>query len=150
MMNLTDQINNDIKVAMKARDTDSLNSLRAIKSALLLEATKGGNSEMTEEVGIQILQKLQKQRMDAYQIYVDQKRDDLAAEEKMQAEVISRYLPKQMDRDELLPLIEALIVESGAEGPKDMGKVMGLASKKFAGQAPGKLIADLVKEVLNR
>ena len=150
MMNLTDQINNDIKVAMKARDMDSLNSLRAIKSALLLEATKGGNNEMTEEVGIQILQKLQKQRMDAYQIYVDQKRDDLAAEEKMQAEVISRYLPKQMDRDELLPLIEALIVESGAEGPKDMGKVMGLASKKFAGQAPGKLIADLVKEVLNR
>lgn len=150
MMNLTDQINNDIKVAMKARDMDSLNSLRAIKSALLLEATKGGNSEMTEEVGIQILQKLQKQRMDAYQIYVDQKRDDLAAEEKMQAEVISRYLPKQMDRDELLPLIEALIVESGAEGPKDMGKVMGLASKTFAGKAPGKLIADLVKEVLNR
>ena len=149
-MNLTDQINNDIKVAMKARDMDSLNSLRAIKSALLLEATKGGNSEMTEEVGIQILQKLQKQRMDAYQIYVDQKRDDLAAEEKMQAEVISRYLPKQMEREELLPLIEALIVETGAEGPKDMGKVMGLASKKFAGQAPGKLIADLVKEVLNR
>ena len=149
-MNLTDQINNDIKVAMKARDMDSLNSLRAIKSALLLEATKGGNSEMTEEVGIQILQKLQKQRMDAYQIYVDQKRDDLAAEEKMQAEVISRYLPKQMEREELLPLIEALIVETGVEGPKDMGKVMGLASKKFAGQAPGKLIADLVKEVLNR
>ena len=149
-MNLTDQINNDIKVAMKARDMDSLNSLRAIKSALLLEATKGGNSEMTEPIGIQILQKLQKQRMDAYQIYVDQKRDDLAAEEKMQAEVISRYLPKQMERGELLPLIEALIVESGAEGPKDMGKVMGLASKKFSGQAPGKLIADLVKEVLNR
>ena len=149
-MNLTDQINNDIKVAMKARDMDSLNSLRAIKSALLLEATKGGNSEMTEAIGIQILQKLQKQRMDAYQIYVDQKRDDLATEEKMQAEVISRYLPKQMERGELLPLIEALIVESGAEGPKDMGKVMGLASKKFSGQAPGKLIADLVKEVLNR
>lgn len=149
-MNLTEQINNDIKVAMKARDMNTLNSLRAIKSALLLEATKGGDTEITEEVGIKILQKLQKQRLDAYQIYVDQNREDLASEEKMQAEVISNYLPKQMDRDQLLPLVEGLIKESGAEGPKDMGRIMGLASKTFAGQAPGKLIADLVKEVLNR
>ncbi len=149
-MNLTEQINNDIKVAMKARDKETLESLRAIKSALLLEATKDGNAEISEEVGIKILQKLHKQRMDAYQIYVDQNREDLAKDEKMQAEVISNYLPKQMDRNELLPMVEAMIKESGAEGPKDMGKMMGMASKNFAGKAPGKLIADLVKEVLNR
>lgn len=149
-MNLSDQINNDIKVAMKARDTNTLNSLRAIKSALLLEATKGGDSEITEDVGIKILQKLHKQRLESYQIYIDQKREDLASEEKMQADVISKYLPKQMDREQLLPLIEVLLKESGADGPKDMGRMMGLASKTFAGQAPGKLIADLVKEVLNR
>lgn len=149
-MSLSDKINTDIKTAMKARDKDTLSALRAIKSALLMEATKGAGSELTEELGIKILQKLQKQRMDAYQIYVDQDREDLAVDEKTQADVIALYLPKQMDREELLPLIEALISEVGAEGPKDMGKVMGMASKKFGGQAPGKLVADIVKEVLNR
>lgn len=149
-MNLTEQINSDIKDAMRAKDKDTLNSLRAIKSALLLEATKGGDAEISEETGMAILQKLHKQRMDAYQIYVDQQREDLAKDEKIQADVIARYLPKQMSREELLPLIEAIIMESGAQGPKDMGRVMGQASQKFKGKAPGKLVADLVKEVLNR
>jgi uncharacterized protein YqeY len=149
-MSLSEKINTDIKTAMKARDKDSLNALRAIKSALLLEATKGGSAEMSEDEGVKILQKLQKQRMDAYQIYVDQDREDLAVDEKVQADVIARYLPKQMTKEELLPQIEALISEIGAEGHKDMGKVMGMASKKFGGKAPGKMVADIVKEVLNR
>jgi uncharacterized protein YqeY len=149
-MNLTEQINNDIKDAMRAKDKETLNSLRAIKSALLLEATKGGSGEISEETGMAILQKLHKQRMDAYQIYLDQNREDLASDEKIQADVISRYLPKQMGREELLPLIEEIVSQTGAQGPKDMGKVMGQASQKFAGKAPGKLVADLVKEVLNR
>lgn len=149
-MDLTEQINNDIKDAMRAREKDVLNSLRAIKSALLLEATKGSDVEISEEDGMKILQKLHKQRMDAYQIYMDQDREDLASNEKVDADVIARYLPAQMDREELLPLIEALITESGAQGPKDMGRVMGQASQKFSGKAPGRLVADLVKEVLNR
>jgi len=150
MMSLSDNINNDIKTAMKARDKDTLSALRAIKSALLMEATKGGAGELTEEMGIKILQKLQKQRMDAYQIYVDQDREDLAVDEKTQADVIARYLPKQLDKEELTPMIEALVAEVGASGPKDMGRVMGMASKKFGSKAPGKLVADIVKEVLNR
>ena len=149
-MNLTDQINTDIKTAMKARDKEKLEALRAIKSALLLEATKGGDPNVSDEAGLQILQKLQKQRMDAYQIYVEQNRADLADDEKKQADVISAYLPKQMTREELEPEIESIITEVGASGMKDMGKVMGLASKKFAGKAPGRLIADTVKDVLTK
>lgn len=149
-MNLTDQINNDIKVAMKAREKEKLEALRAIKSALLLEATKGGDSIVSDDAGLKILQKLQKQRMDAYQIYIDQNREDLADDEKKQADVISAYLPKQMTREELEPEIESIIIEVGASGMKDMGKVMGLASKKFAGKAPGQLIADTVKAELTK
>ena len=147
-MNLTDQINNDIKTAMKARDREKLEALRAIKSALLLEATKGEGSNVSDEAGLKILQKLQKQRMDAYQIYVEQNRVDLADDEKKQADVISAYLPKQMTREELEPEIQSIITEVGAIGMKDMGKVMGAVSKKFAGKAPGKLIADTVKDAL--
>lgn len=135
---------------MKARDKDKLEALRAIKSALLLEATKGGDSIVSDEAGLNILQKLQKQRMDAFQIYVEQDRADLADDEKKQAEVIGAYLPKQLTREELEPEIEAIINEVGASGMKDMGKVMGIASKKFAGKAPGRLIADTVKDVLTR
>jgi len=149
-MNLTDQINTDIKTAMKARDKEKLEALRAIKSALLLEATKGGDAEISDDTGIKILQKLHKQRMDAYQIYVEQNREDLAGDEKKQADVIAVYLPKQMTQEEIEPEIEALIVELGAQGMKDMGRVMGAASKKFAGKAPGKLIADSVKNILSR
>ena len=149
-MNLTDQINNDIKTAMKAREKEKLEALRAIKSALLLEATKGGDSNVSEEAGLKILQKLQKQRMDAYQIYVEQNREDLANDEKNQADIITAYLPKQMTREELEPEIESIITEVGASGMKDMGKVMGIASKKFGGKAPGRLIADTVKDVLTK
>jgi uncharacterized protein YqeY len=149
-MSLTDQINTDIKTAMKARDKEKLEALRAIKSALLLEATKGGDSNVSDETGLKILQKLQKQRMDAYQIYVEQNRADLADDEKRQADVIAAYLPQQMTREELEPEIESIVDEVGASGMKDMGKVMGMASKKFAGKAPGKLIADTVKDVLTK
>jgi uncharacterized protein YqeY len=149
-MNLTDQINTDIKTAMKAREKEKLEALRAIKSALLLEATKGGDSNVSDEAGLKILQKLQKQRMDAYQIYVEQNRADLADDEKRQADVIAAYLPQQMTREELEPEIESIVDEVGASGMKDMGKVMGMASKKFAGKAPGKLIADTVKDVLTK
>jgi uncharacterized protein YqeY len=149
-MNLTDQINNDIKTAMKAREKEKLEALRAIKSALILEATKGGDATISDEAGLKILQKLHKQRLDAYRIYVEQSREDLAEDEKNQAEVIAAYMPRQMTADELIPEIEALIEEIGAQGMKDMGRVMGAASKKFAGKAPGRLIADTVKSVLSQ
>ena len=149
-MALTDRINNDIKSAMKAREKEKLEALRGIKSALMLEATKSAGSEVSDETALKILQKLHKQRMDAFEIYKQQGREDLAAEEKLQADVIAAYLPKQMTAAELEPEIEKLIAESGATGMKDMGKVMGLASKKFAGKAPGRLIADLVKSILSK
>lgn len=149
-MSFTDQINTDIKTAMKARDKEKLEALRAIKSALLLEATKGGDSNVSDEAGLKILQKLQKQRLDAYQIYVEQNRSDLADDEKKQADVISAYLPKQMTREELETEIASIITEVGANGMKDMGKVMGIASKRFGGKAPGRLIADTVKDELTK
>lgn len=149
-MSLEIKINQDIKEAMKAKDRDKLESLRAIKTALLLEKTsKGGSEEISEDAEIKILQKLVKQRKDSAQIYKEQKRDDLAEKELMEASVIEKYLPEQMSDEELELKIKEIVEKVGASSMADMGKVMGMASKELAGKADGKAIADKVKTILN-
>jgi uncharacterized protein YqeY len=147
-MSLTEKINNDIKAAMKAREKEKLDALRDIKSKLLLEATSGGGA-IDEAIENKIILKLHKQRMDAHQIYIEQDREDLAKDELFQAKIIEEYMPKMMSEDDVRNEVKATVSQLGAEGPKDMGKVMGVLSKKLAGKADGKLIADLVKSVLN-
>jgi len=149
-MSLTDQINNDIKEAMKAKDATTLTELRAIKSQLLLAATeKGASDQPSDDAGIKMLQKLVKQRKESADLYVSQGRNDLAEAELAEAAIIERYLPKQLSEDELKPVIKAIIEKVGATGPQDMGKVMGAASKELAGQADGKTISAVVKQLLS-
>ncbi len=148
-MALVDQINQDIKEAMKARAQDKLAALRAIKSALLLEATKeGGDGSVSDEAGAAIIQKLYKQRKDAAAIYTEQGRDDLASEESFQAEVIAAYLPEQMSEDQVRSAVKEVIAQVGASGPSDMGKVMGAAMGRLKGKADGGLISQIVKSEL--
>jgi uncharacterized protein YqeY len=146
-MSFTEKINTDIKNAMLAKDKEKLAVLRDIKSKLLLEATSG-NGEASDETAIKICVKLHKQRMETYEIYKTQGREDLAADELFQAQVIEGYLPKMMSEDEVRAEVVAAIASTGAAGPQDMGKVMGVLSGKLAGKADGKLIATLVKENL--
>jgi uncharacterized protein len=147
-MTLTEIINADIKSAMLAKEKEKLNALRAIKSALLLEATKDGSGEVNEEAGLKILNKLMKQRMESLEIYTTQGREDLANEEKLQAEVIAKYLPAQMTAEELKIEITNIINQTGAKTMADLGKVMGVASKKLSGKADGRAISELVKQML--
>lgn len=149
-MSLTDQINNDLKEAMKAKDTVTLIALRAIKSQLLLAATeKGAEGEASDDAGIKMLQKLVKQRKESAELYRAQGRNDLADPELAEAAIIEKYLPKQLSEDELKPIIQALIAKVGANGPQDMGKVMGAASKELGGKADGKTISLVVKQLLS-
>ena len=134
---------------MLARDKDRLAALRDIKSKLLLEATSGGGSEVSDEVAIKICMKLYKQRMETYELYIAQGRQDLADEELVQAKVIEAFLPKQMSEAEIQEAINQAIAELGIDGPKDMGKLMGFLSGKLAGKADGKVIASLVKATLS-
>lgn len=148
-MSLTDRINDDIKKAMLAREKDKLEALRAVKSALLLALTsEGGSGQITEDAEIKILQKLVKQRKETAEIYKQQNREDLFNTEIFQAEVISAYLPAQMDEQELKVYLEGLIRETGATGIKDMGKVVNAANQKLAGKAESKTIALIVKQLL--
>jgi hypothetical protein len=148
-MSISNQLATDIKKAMLAKDKDRLAALRAVKSAFLIENTKEGSSgEITNDTAIQIIGKLQKQRMDAYKIYVDQKRQDLAREELSQAKVLEEYLPDQMSEDELKVQLQLLIDQIGASSIADMGKVMGKAMGMFKGKADGSLISKTVKELL--
>tara|TARA_B100000768_G_C11284815_1_gene381672 strand:+ start:12991 stop:13437 length:447 start_codon:yes stop_codon:yes gene_type:complete len=147
-MNLTDQINNDIKTAMKARESVKLAALRDVKSKLLLEATKDGNAELDEATGLKILNKLYKQRIEAADIYKEQDREDLAADELSQAEVIKAYLPEKMSPEKLKEAIEAIVAQTGASSMADMGKVMGMATAQLAGKADGKDISTLVRQLL--
>ncbi|MCB0401595.1 MAG: GatB/YqeY domain-containing protein [Flavobacteriales bacterium] len=147
-MSLTEQINNDIKKAMLAKEKEKLEALRAIKSALMLEATKGGSGEITDETAQDIIQKLVKQRKDASTIFKEQGREDLAADEDFQIGVLSAYLPEQMSEDEVRKVVQETIAQVGASGPQDMGKVMGPLMGKLKGKADGKLISALVKEGL--
>lgn len=148
-MSLEDRINNDIKDAMKAKDQARLRGVRAVKSAILLLKTDGSGHEIDESAEIKMLQKLIKQRQDSYDIYVKQNRTDLATTEKEEIDVIMQYLPKQLSSEELETGIKKIIADIGACGIKDMGKVMGAASKEFEGKADGKTISGIVKTLLS-
>ena len=147
-MSLTETINTDIKNAMKAREKEKLAALRAIKSALLLEASKDGSGEVSEEAEMKILQKLHKQRKDAATLYEEQNRPDLLEDEVFQAGVIEAYLPAQMSEDEIAVVVKEIIAKTGASSPADMGKVMGAAMGQLSGKADGKIISMLVKKHL--
>lgn len=147
-MSLTEKINEGIKDAMRAREKEKLEALRAVKAALLLEATKSTEKDISEAAEMQILMRLHKQRKESADIYTTQGRPELAAEELFQAGVIESYLPAQMSEAEITKAIAAIIAETGAQGIKDMGKVMGQASAKLAGKADSKVIAAKVKELL--
>ena len=146
-MGFIDQINADIKSAMLAKEKEKLSALRDIKSKLMLEATSG-TGEVSEESAMKIVLKLHKQRMETYDLYMKEGREDLAIDEKNQAEVISAYLPKMMTEAEIKAEVEATIAQVGASGPQDMGKVMGVLTGKLAGKADGKVIANTVKALL--
>lgn len=147
-MSLEQKINDDLKTAMKAKDQAALRGIRAIKSAILLAKTDGSGNEIDEAGEIKILQKLVKQRKDSLEIYQKQNRDDLAATEREEIEIIERYLPVQLSDEELRKIIAEIISKTGAESMKDMGKVMGVASARLAGKADGKAIASVVRELL--
>lgn len=148
-MTLEQKITADLKEAMKAKDKASLRGIRAIKAAILLFKTDGSGEEMNEEKEIKLLQKLVKQRRDSLDIYEKQNREDLAVQEREEIEVIERYLPKQMSEAELKSALETIIQQTGATSAKDMGKVMGAATKTLAGKADGKAISAMVKTLLN-
>lgn len=147
-MNLTDQINEDIKAAMKEKNKAKLEALRAIKSALILASTEKGAKESSEAAELKMLQKLVKQRRDAADIYTNEGRNDLAAEELEQVTIIENYLPEQMTEEQIRSEVDAIIKATGANTMQDMGKVMGQANQKLAGKADGNVIAQLVKRAL--
>lgn len=148
-MNLFDQISNDIKSAMLAKDKLRLETLRGIKKEFLEAKTaKGSDGELSDDAAMKILVKMVKQRKDSAQIYLDQNRPELAENELGEAKVIEEYLPKQMTEAELEAELKTIIAEVGATSAKEMGKVMGVASKRLAGRAEGKAISAKVKELL--
>lgn len=150
-MSLEKAINNDIKTAMLAKDKKSLDALRAVKSAILLAKTdKGSEGSISENAEMAILQKLVKQRKDAAALFQEQNRADLAEDENFQLSVIEKYLPAQMSEDKVKKQVQDIITDTGASSMKDMGRVMGMASKKLAGKADNKLIASIVKELLEK
>jgi uncharacterized protein YqeY len=148
-MSLQQEIMTAMKVAMKEKNQTSLTALRAIKSAILLEQTESGaKAELTEEQELKILQKQVKQRKDSSAIYLEQGREDLATPELAEAEIISQFLPEALSEEEVSKIVEKAINDVGAEGMKDMGRVMGVVSKIVAGKADGKTISSIVKSKL--
>lgn len=145
-MTLTEKINADIKSAMLAKEKEKLEALRAIKAALLLESTKGG--EVTADAEAKMLQKMYKQRIEAADIYKQQGRKDLEDPEMFQANIIKSYLPEQMSEDQIRAVIKEVIAQVGATSAADMGKVMGPSMAKLQGKADGKVISAIVKELL--
>ena len=148
-MSLETQVMESLKEAMKAKKTVALESLRAIKSAILLAKTETGANELTESDELKILQKLVKQRKDSAALYAQQGRNDLAEPELAQMAVIEKFLPAQLSEAEVEEALKGIIAQVGATSPKDMGKVMGAATKQLAGKADGKLISELVKKLLS-
>jgi len=148
-MSIQSQVMDQMKAAMKSKDKVALESLRALKSAFLLANTSGGNVELTEEDEVKIVQKLVKQRKDSAAIFNDQGRKDLAEPELAQSAILEQFLPAQMGEEDLKAAIEAIISQTGASSMKDMGKVMGVASKQLAGKADGKAISMVVKQLLS-
>lgn len=148
-MNLFDKISEDIKKAMLARDKVRLEALRGVKKEFLEAKTaKGAGGELSDDAAMKILVKMVKQRKESAKIYSDNNRPELAENELAEAAVIEEYLPRQLSPEELETELKAIIARVGAEGPKDMGKVMGIASKELAGRAEGRAISTKVKELL--
>jgi uncharacterized protein len=148
-MSLESKINEDIKVTMLARDSEKLEALRAIKAAILLEKTKeGGSGDIPEAVELKILQKLVKQRKESAEIYQSGNREDLSKKELFEAGIIETYLPKQISVEEVTGIIRKIIEQTAAVSIKDMGKVMGMASRELAGKADNKMISEVVKSLL--
>lgn len=148
-MNLEEKIMADLKDAMKAQDKAAMRGIRAVKAAILLAKTDGTGQDITPEREIQILQKLVKQRRESLEIYEKEGRTELATIEREEIGVIEKYLPQQMSAEELQAALREIITATGAASLKDLGKVMGLASKQLAGKADGKAIAETVKQLLS-
>jgi len=146
-MSLEEKINTDLKAAMLSKDEAALRALRAVKSAILLAKTSGGGT-VTPDEEIKMLQKLVKQRKESVDIYQTQNRADLAKGELEEIAVIEKFLPKQMGEDEIREELKKLITQTGATSAADMGKVMGVASKHFAGKADNKVVSQMVKQLL--
>lgn len=148
-MSLEKTINDDIKVAMRAKDRASLRALRAVKSAILLAKTEKGSDGSLDDSGeMKILAKMVKQRKDSIAVFESQNRADLAVKEKEEVAVIEKYLPAPLSEAEVKTIVEKIIADTGASSPKEMGKVIGIAMKQMAGKADGKLISSLVKSLL--
>jgi uncharacterized protein YqeY len=148
-MSLENKVMGQLKEAMKAKDEAGLRTLRAIKAAIIIAKTsEGAAGEISEADEVKLLQKLAKQRKDSLEIFTKQNREDLALKEQEELDIINTFLPAQLEGDALEKAIREIILEVGATGPADMGKVMGAASKKLAGQADGKAISALVKQLL--
>ena len=147
-MSLEQKIMGDLKSAMKSKDQAALRGIRAIKAAIVLTKTDGSGKELDEAGEIKLLQKLVKQRQDSFDIFTKQGREDLAIVEKEEIEVLKKYLPAQLGEEEITTIVKEIIATTGAAGMKDMGKVMGMASAKLSGQADGKTIASIVKQLL--
>ena len=147
-MNIQNLINHDIKQAMLAKDVEKLSALRSVKSAFLLEASKDGRSEISDEIALKIIAKLVKQRKDSAQIYNEQNRQDLEKDELEQLKHLEVYLPKQLSEDKIKLIIDTIVDDLDAISMKDMGRVMSEANKKIGSQADGKLIANIVRNKL--
>ena len=148
-MNIENKINESIKDSMKSKDTVRLESLRAIKSAILLEKTKtGAKDQVEDEIILKILQKMVKQRNDSAKIYIEQEREELAGIEISQAKIISEFLPEQLSESELSEIIDSVIKDLKAESMKDMGKVISNVNIKVSGKAEGRVIAEMIKNKL--
>jgi uncharacterized protein YqeY len=148
-MSLEQKVMTDLKTAMLAKDEKALRSLRAIKAAILLAKTSAGaGGDLKEEDEVKLLQKLLKSRKDSLEIYQTQNRPDLAVKEEEEISIIEKFLPKQMNLDQVKVVIQKIITDLGAGSPADMGKVMGIATKQLAGKIDGKTISTLVKELL--
>ena len=149
-MGILANLTNEIKTSMRAKDSLRLEALRAIKSAVMLEQTSSAaGTTLTDEQEIKLVQKLVKQRKDSAQIFKDQNRPDLVEPEEAQAKIIAEFLPAQLSEEEITKIVGDIIAQTGAEGMKDMGKVMGMASKQMAGTADGKTISTIVKQLLS-
>lgn len=149
-MSLENEVMEQMKIALKEKDQAKLRTLRSIKNAITLAKTeKGASQELTEEQEVKILQKMAKQRKDSIAIFEEQNREDLAKTEREELEIIESFLPKMLSEDEIDKELKNIIEETGASGPQDMGKVMGIASKQFAGRADMALVSKKVREALN-
>lgn len=149
-MNLFDKVSEDIKRAMLAREKVRLEALRGAKKEFLEAKTaKGANGELSDDMAMKIIVKMVKQRKESAKIYQDNNRPELADNELAEAAVLEEYLPKQLSAEELEAELKAIIAETGAAGPREMGKVMGVATKRLAGRAEGRAISETVKKLLN-